>query len=64
MDRTVEKTYDIDELALEAKAATNSYWSNCLDFWNSIKEKPLGSLNEKQLKWLNKIEEQLEDESD
>lgn len=64
MDRIVEKCYDIDDSILEEKATSNTYWSSCLTFWNSVKEKPIGSLNEKQLNWLNKIETALEEESD
>ena len=62
MQKTVEEFYSIDEDALAEKSCQSEYWQNCLDFYLQNKMKPINALSKKQADWLQKIEDQLEED--
>lgn len=62
--KTVEHSVDIDVEVLQEKALGSTYWENCLDFYERVKDKIFNQLSEKERKWLGKIESDLEEQSE
>lgn len=48
--------YEIDEDALYCKADESEYWSSCASFYESVKNKRIDLISQKQRDWLEKIE--------
>lgn len=46
---------------LEEKSNESSYWKRCLDFVYENQSRVVMFLSEKQIKWLEKIKEELEE---
>lgn len=61
MDR-VREVYIIDEDLLHSKTHESKYWKTCYNFWEEVKNKKIPELTEKQLEWLDKISEDLEND--
>ena len=57
----VKDNYSIYDNVLIAKAGHSSYWKNVKKFWDSVKENPVGTLSERQRRWLEKIEEAMDE---
>lgn len=57
----VKEIYKFDIDSLVEKADESDYWNSCLEFYESVEERDLENLSQKQVDWLNKIEENLED---
>lgn len=53
----VQEAFYLDEVELEkmARFAKNDYLQKSLNFYRSVKTKPVDQLSDKQLVWLNKL---------
>lgn len=58
---SVKDNYVLDEDLLHTKADNSSYWKTCCSFWDQVKNKKINDLTGKQVDWLDRISEELED---
>lgn len=59
----VEDAYDLDDfLYTKSQEESTDYWDNSYTFFQEVKDKCVDSLTAKQLVWLNKLEESMEEE--
>lgn len=57
----VSDIYKIDEDMLHTKADNSDYWKTVFKFWGQIKNTKISELTEKQVNWLDRISDELED---
>lgn len=56
-NQKVRDVYDIDDDWLYEKSEESDYWQNSFDFYNEVAGMRCKYLTEKQVSWLNKIED-------
>lgn len=63
-ERCVEEVFEIDENVLSELGESSEYWAKCHSFYQSVKVKELNSLSDKQLDWLQGIEDGMDQEKE
>lgn len=58
-DIIVSTYFEIDEDEIYTLSRNSEYWETASEFYTEVKDKKIGELSARQIKWLQKIEKAL-----